>query len=214
MNLFKQSSKNGIYVQIGAGAGDKDSRAKYRDGFSETIKNLSKNDIKKILLVEPNPINIPFLKQSWKDYPEAIIIQKAIVPKNYKNNTVKFYYAPDDGPHYQVASLNPAHIIKHYNPKIKIETIDVPTIHLEDLLKEILNDEKIDLLSLDIEGLDAEIVLDTDFNNINLKFLSIERIHLGDLKDDVSKHLQKFNFIYRGIGVDYSGIDDLYEKLK
>ena len=84
---------------------------------------------------------------------------------------------------------------------------------METLLKQTVNNEKIDLLSLDIEGLDAVIVLDTDFNSINLKFLSIERSHLGNLKDDVINHLTKFNFIYKGIGVDYNGIDDLYEKI-
>jgi hypothetical protein len=90
--------------------------------------------------------------------------------------------------------------------------IDVPVIDLETLLIEYLNCQIIDLLSLDIEGLDAEIILDTNFNNINLKFLSIERIHLGNLSNKVVDHLKKMHFIYKGIGVDHNGFDDLYEK--
>jgi hypothetical protein len=87
MNYFLNSKHNGIYVQIGAGAGDQDSRANYRDGFSETIKILPKDQIKKIILVEPNPLNIPNLIECWKDYPQATIVQKAIVPKNIYNKT-------------------------------------------------------------------------------------------------------------------------------
>ena len=52
-----------IYVHIGAGAGDLDAGALFRDGFSEFVK---KNDDqnKKIYLVEANPSNISKLKIS------------------------------------------------------------------------------------------------------------------------------------------------------
>jgi hypothetical protein len=43
----------GIYIQIGAGAGDLDSRANFRDGFSEYVKKLDTKSISKIILVEP-----------------------------------------------------------------------------------------------------------------------------------------------------------------
>jgi hypothetical protein len=39
-----------IYIQVGAGAGDQDSRAGFRDGFSEYVKKLDPNLIKRIIL--------------------------------------------------------------------------------------------------------------------------------------------------------------------
>jgi hypothetical protein len=37
----------GIFIQIGAGAGDLDKRAHCRDGFTELIKSLPREQIKK-----------------------------------------------------------------------------------------------------------------------------------------------------------------------
>ena len=47
-DLYNYISGSGIFIQIGAGAGDKDSRANYRDGFTEFVKKLPKNRIKKL----------------------------------------------------------------------------------------------------------------------------------------------------------------------
>lgn len=66
--------RNLNFVQVGAGAGDLDPRMGNRDGFTEYVKQLDKNLINKIILVEPNPINIPKLKEAWKDYPQAEIL--------------------------------------------------------------------------------------------------------------------------------------------
>ena len=66
---------SGVFIQIGAGAGDLDSGAGYRDGFTEFVKKLPRERIKKIILVEPNPLNIPFLRECWKDFPEAEIFE-------------------------------------------------------------------------------------------------------------------------------------------
>ena len=62
-NLYSDTNGSGIFIQIGAGAGDLDKRANCRDGFTEFIKKLPKNRIKKIILVEPNPINIQLLRE-------------------------------------------------------------------------------------------------------------------------------------------------------
>ena len=69
-----------IYMQVGAGAGDQDSRADFRDGFTEYVKAREINDDDKIILVEPNPLNIPALTRCWESYPQAEIHQIGIVP--------------------------------------------------------------------------------------------------------------------------------------
>lgn len=209
--IINNINGSGIFIQIGAGAGDLDTRANCRDGFTEFIKKLPRNRIKKILLVEPNPINIPLLRQCWKDYPEAIIYEIAIIPKYIKNKYIDFYYCPDDGPHYQVASINKEHVQKHYINST-IEKISVGTTYLETFINNIIKCEEIELLSLDIEGIDAEIILDLDINNINLQFISFEYIHLGDNMNNVIKHLES-KFIFLGKGADHNGFDYLYKKL-
>ncbi len=202
---------SGIFVQIGAGAGDLDVRANCRDGFTEFIKKLPRDQIKKIILVEPNPFNIPLLRQCWKDYEEAVIYELGIVPKNIANEDIEFYYCPDDGPHFQVASIMKEHVQKHYGDNCKLEKIVIPTKNLENFIKEITTEE-IELLALDIEGIDAEVILDLDFTNINIKKLSFEHIHLQNKKMDVIGHLENNHFEYHGIGLDHNGFDYLFCK--
>lgn len=201
---------SGIFIQIGAGAGDLDKAAKCRDGFTEFIKKLPRDRVKKIILVEPNPLNIPLLKECWKDYKEVVIYEIGIVPKSIAS-TIDFYYCPKDAPNYQVASIKKEHIQMHYGYNCKLEKFVISTKQLEDFIHEITSEE-IELLSLDIEGIDAEVILDTNFKNINVKFLSFEHLHLGNKKTTVIDYLKMHDYSYIGIGVDHNGFDYLYMK--
>ena len=209
MELYNSKGGSGIFIQIGAGAGDLDKRANCRDGFTEFVKKLPREQIKKIILVEPNPLNIPLLKECWKDYPESIIYEIGIVPILYQHDTIDFYYCPLDGPHYQVASINKEHIQKHYGINCELEKFIIPVKKLENFINELGSDE-IELLSLDIEGIDAEIILGMNFNNLKLKYLSFEHLHLGHNRDSVLAHLNNNNYKYLGLGCDYNGFDYLY----
>jgi len=215
-NVYNYFGGSGIFIQIGAGAGDKDSRANYRDGFTEFVKKLSKDRIKKIILVEPNPVNIPFLRECWKDYKEVFIYELAIIPENINLKNIDFYYSLYDGPNYQVASIVKQHVLNHYGGNNNIiESFSVPTIHINDFLNKHTDNgnDEIELLSLDIEGIDSEIVLDLKLdNNIKVKYLSFEYIHMGDKLENVKKHLENNNFEYIGKGVDYNGFDYLYKQ--
>lgn len=213
-HISNNTGGSGIFIQIGAGAGDQDSSTNFHDGFADFIKKLPRDRIKKIILVEPNPYNIPFLKKSWEDYPEATIYQLGILPKYVKDKDITFYYHEDDGPHYQVTSVNINHIMKHYPNKDEtgIKTFTAPAKHLEEFIHEITNEE-IELLALDIEGIDAEVLLDLDYNNLKLKFLSFEHLHLGDHKCGVLENLKNNKFQYLGNGIDYHGYDYLYVRV-
>jgi len=209
MNLYNTNNGSGVFIQIGAGAGDLDKGANCRDGFTEFIKKLPREHIKKIILVEPNPLNIPLLKECWKDYPESTIYEIGIVPKKYQNSSIDLYYCPLDGPQYQVASINISHIQKHYGDKCPLEKFVIPVKHLEQFINEVTTEE-IELLALDIEGIDAEIILDMDFNNLKIKYLSFEHLHLGSNRNNVLEHLKSNNYEYLGLGIDYNGFDYLY----
>lgn len=201
---------SGIFIQVGAGAGDLDARAGCRDGFTEFIKSLPRERIKKILLVEPNPMNIHLLRECWKDYPESIIYDYAIVPNNTLTETVGFYYCKKDAPNYQVASINKSHVELHY-PNETIEIINVPTKTINSFIKDVVGKDTIELLSLDIEGIDSEILLDLPVN-LNLTFLSFEFIHLREKESLVNNYLEQNNYKFIGDGVDHQGFDKLYMK--
>jgi len=211
MDQYTPAGGSGIFIQVGAGAGDLDVRANCRDGFSEFIKKMPREHIRKIILIEPNPLNIPLLKECWKDYPEATIYEVAIVPKNFKETTMELFYCPDDAPHYQVASVNKSHVQKHYGETCELKKFDIQIRHLEELLNEITDDE-IELLSLDIEGLDSEVILDVEFDKINIKYLSFEHLHLGDKRPQILQKLENHQFKFLGNGIDYNGFDYLYIK--
>jgi hypothetical protein len=51
MDSYDHRNGSGIYIQIGAGAGDLDERAQCRDGFTEFIKRLPREHVRKIILV-------------------------------------------------------------------------------------------------------------------------------------------------------------------
>ena len=211
MNFYDHNKGSGIYIQVGAGAGDLDIRADCKDGFTNFVKNLPREKIKKIILVEPNPINIPLLKECWKDYPEATIYEIGIVPKKYKNDSMSFYYCPLDAPHYQVASVNKSHIQKHYGDNCELKEFIIPVKQLNHFINEVITiEEEIELLSLDIEGLDAEVLLDINFKLLKLKYLSFEYVHLGENRDNVLNHLKNNNYEFLGLGVDHNGYDYLY----
>ena len=72
---------NKIFIQVGAGAGDLDSRAGFRDGFTEIVKSRQIESSDRIILVEPNPKNIFALRKCWCAYSAAEIYEVGIVPK-------------------------------------------------------------------------------------------------------------------------------------
>lgn len=202
----------GIYIQIGAGAGDLDSRANFRDGFTEYVKKLDSKCIQKIILVEPNPINLDKLSECWKNYPQANIFKYGIRRLLDSENFINFYYAEEDGPHFQVFSMVEEHVRKHY-PQGVINSIQVETINLMEFLKLAADGEPIDLLSIDIEGIDGDILLETDWRQVNCKNLSFEHLHLGDRLQPVLRHLGKCGYMFIGNGLDVNGFDLMYEKI-
>ena len=125
-------------------------------------------------------------------------------------NKLEFFYCPTNGPHYQVASIKPQHIYKHFGDCELIKLL-IDVKHLETFINEITTDE-IELLSLDIEGLDAEVILDIDFTKIKIKHLSFEYVHLGNREQEVRTYLIDNNLKYLGSGVDHGGNDYLYIK--
>ena len=195
------------FIQVGAGAGDLDPRSEYRDGFTERVKSQDPNTVGRIILVEPNPTNIPLLKECWKNYPQAEIYEVGICLETTAEKFITFYYAEEDAPHFHVFSMREEHVRKHYHhAEIKSKIIECITFK-ELLLRTGVVGTTVDLIGLDIEGIDAEVILETDWNSINCKYLSVEHLHLGDKAQLIHNTLAAAGYQFNGNGIDHHGYD-------
>ncbi len=200
-----------IYIQLGAGAGDEDSGANFRDGFTEYIKQKKIKPEDKIILVEANKLNISLLKKCWKDFKNAIIYNIGIVPDNIKSEKISFFYSKKDAPCYQVFSHYKQHVANYY-PDSEILEQKVEVKKISEFLKKISDNKEIDCLAIDIESMDTEVLFSIDFKQINIKKISIESLHLKNKRNDVLNFLIKYGYSYCGKGFDHRGWDLMFEK--
>ena len=197
------------FIQVGAGAGDRDGYW-HEDGFTTYIKRLDKQNVGRILLVEPNPINIIGLRECWKDYPQAEIYNIGICLEASTEKNITFYYVEEDAPNYNIFSMVEAHVRKHYPTQEMFSKI-IPCLTLKEFLNEnITNKDNLEMLALDIEGIDAEIILENDWSHINCTFLSFEALHLEENIEAVKSKLVDSGYIFAGPGLDFHGYDWLF----
>ena len=200
-----------IYIHLGAGAGDLDERADLRCGFTELIKKNYRNG-DKIFLVEANPANIEKLKESYNDIPEVNIFNIGI--SSSKESRLNFYYAEEDAPHYQITSIKSEHVQKHY-PNSTIKKFSIRCLTINDFLKNFVKETEIDYLSIDLEGIDYEILMSLDLDKFNIKRISIEHYYLKkNEKRNLLKHLSNKGYSYSGFGYDHNNLDYLFVKKK
>jgi len=200
-----------IFVHIGAGAGDLDPKVNYRDGFSELVKN-HESKIKKIYVVEANPINIKKLKKCWKKYKAVKIFNFAIVSNRINKKKIKFYYSVKDAPHYQLFSTDINHI-KRNLPDSKIKNTTIKTMKIMDFMKKNFTKKIIESFSIDVEGGDFDIIMSLDFKKYNIQNISLEYLHLNVIeKKKILRKLIKNGYSYNGFGVDHNNIDWSFKK--
>ena len=199
------------YVHLGACIGDWDKTGLNRCGFTEFIKKDSKiND--KIFLIEANPKNISKLEESYKNFNNARILNLGVTAR--KNNEITFFYTEDDAPYYMVCSTKINHVLKHY-PNSKINEFKIKTVSVNNLFKDYIKEKNIDYLSIDLEGIDFEILMSINLNEYNIKNISIEYLHLNKKqKKQLVNYLLKYGYSYCGFGYDFNNFDFLFKKKK
>ena len=203
-----------IYVHIGAGAGDLDAGAHFRDGFSEFVK---KNDDqnKKIYLIEANPSNISKLEECWKDYKNVAIFNFAITSSKQDEKRLKFFYSLDDAPHYQQFSNDIEHVKKNYKDLERIKFKYIDCVKINEFLDKNFNNEIINFFSIDIEGMDYDVIQDINLKKYEIINFSFEHLHLNIYqKIQVFKKFLKFNYSYNGSGIDHNNFDWTFRKKK
>ena len=199
-----------IFVHLGSGAGDLDSRVNFRCGFTEFIKkNSDTND--KVFLVEANPFNIEKLKESYINFQNVEIFNLGISLD--QSDQIKFYYAENDAPHFQVTSVKKEHVEKHY-PGKEIKNFSVKSININDFFRKI-DQANIDYLSIDLEGIDLEVLKSINLEMYDIKNISIEYLHLKKFqRKDLISYLSKKGYSYCGYGYDHNNFDYLFRKKK
>ena len=196
------------FVHLGAGAGDLDERADFRCGFTEFIKK-NYNESSKVFVVEANPKNIEKLRKSYKNYNNVHILNFAISSNTNKELTL--YYAEEDSPHYQVCSSDINHVKKNY-PNGVIKKFNIEAVSINDFFKK-YSINQIDYLSIDIEGLDYDVLMSIDFAKYSIDRISVEYLHLTRFqKKNLINFLSKRGFSYYGYGYDYNNFDYLFVK--
>lgn len=181
------------------------------NGNDEAFSFIKKfqNQISKVYLIDAS---IGPLKQCKKLYIEHLMpdnIEK-ISFYNYAlvdepNITSIKLYHPQEDPLSGFASLSPEHVTAHKHENL--DAITVPTTTINYFLNS-LDIKFIDRLYIDIEGWDAKILLDLDFNKYKIPYIMFEHLHLdGPFKKGIlaSKLFLKLrNFGYKILQKDYN----------
>lgn len=164
-----------VIVQIGACVGQDHVSQFYADG-------------NELHIVEANKMHIPTLKEQ---YPDAFISHCAIGTSEMHGKRIKMYYSTNDAPRYEVTSMMISHVTKHGYAINTIKTFSVKCVSLTEYLRKI--NKPIEILFLDIEGLDEDVLRDTDLSEFDIANIQIERLHLRN-KLLLQEHLNKYGY--------------------
>lgn len=105
------------------------------------------------------------------------------------------------------------HVLKHY-PQGTLHSFDAPCEQVSDVLAKFSQGATISLLALDIEGIDAEVLLSIEWSDLACDSVSFEVLHLGSSMEDVKRVLVAAGFVPAGDGLDPSGYDRLFVRPK
>jgi FkbM family methyltransferase len=173
-------------VQIGANDGD--------DDLNKHIKKAN-IEFEIAIFVEPNSIFNEKIKKSYAGYDNFYIENVAVVPEGYSSDDkITMYYHTGDIPR-GTTSIKLSHILNHkeYYTEGKIKTFQVNYTSLSKLLNK-YNIKNLDWLLIDVEGLDADVLLDFDWKMYDIKRIEFEYIHLGDRAEEIKQLFLSMNY--------------------
>lgn len=155
-------------VQIGANRGS--------DDLTQII-NGTQPEI--LILVEPLEIHNEQLKKGYEWVENLHIVN--VVISNTDEEELEFFYHLDDGPGFEVASLDRKHIYERHTHMLedRITSIKVKNTNINKLLKK-HEISQLDILFIDAEGADDEIIKSIDFDEYNIKKIYFENLHIKD----------------------------------
>lgn len=173
------------------------------DDFFEAVKR--SGEIEQLVLVEPFEEHQQIINDCYKDY-SFELVQKAIVVDDTPEVTM--YISGDNGGFGAVSSTSEQHIKKHGVP---VEgSRQIPAITLPRLLDE-RGLTEIDLMAIDIEGMDQNVITSLDLNKYKIKRIVYEYIHLN--QEEVNSFLVQRGYEQIQDPLWTSPLDAIYERV-
>ena len=194
-------------IQIGSGSASLDTQIE--DGFSNFI--VKKKIKKKIYIIEANSIHIDNLKKFYSNYKNIKIFNLAISSDNTFLKKMVFFYCLNDAPNYQIFSNSKSFVTKHF-PNGEIKKKNVECLRISEFLEK-NNIKNIDYLSIDIEGMDYDVLINLNLKKFQIKNISFEHLHLTFWqKIKIVTKLINNGYSFSGMGFDVRKSDWMFTK--
>lgn len=127
--------------------------------------------INKGVLVEPNPKLCKILKRKRK----AICENVGVCGNDQKEVELPYYVMNYD----TLNTFSKVEVEKNLKNGYKLKkTINIPIININELLNKHFRDLELDVLSVDVEGMDYELVSSIDFEKFNPNVICVETSHM------------------------------------
>lgn len=144
--------------------------------------NKNKNDISKIVLVEPFAYLNESITNSYKGLSDFVDIHNIVILPNYETQTLMYY----NDLNLRVSSVYENHVSKH---KRTFNNNGLKDHNIKHVYKNSINVNLffetnklflIDFLFIDIEGLDLEIIKAIDYDRFDIKHIIFEVNHIDN----------------------------------
>jgi FkbM family methyltransferase len=160
--------ENGTFIELGANDGQTQSNTKYYEDFRGWSG----------MLIEPSPNNYKncIKNRSVSNH----IFNCACVPFHYEKDTIDLFYsnlmtaAAGLVSDIREASLHAEGGSRFLKEDEKVERFTAKARTLNSLLEEVSFPTEIDFLSLDVEGVEIEVLKGVDFDKYKFKYMLIE----------------------------------------
>jgi FkbM family methyltransferase len=138
---------------------------------------IESNKIELLVLVEPMKIHNENIMECYKHIENVHLENIAITYDD--RSEISFFYHQDDGPKFEVSSINKSHILKHGYGEDGIVEVKVQCITLNNLFEK-YNLDYIDVLFIDAEGIDDDLIKSIDFEKYKIQKIYFENLHIKD----------------------------------
>jgi hypothetical protein len=154
-------------------------------GNDDVTKLVEQNAPNLLVLVEPNSFHNNDILKCYEGV-NNVHLENIVITNNPNQDKAYFYYHKNDGPLYEVASLDIYHILKHGYDYNGIVVKEIQAITAEQLFEK-YGCIDIDILFVDAEGFDDAIIRSINLNKYNIKKIYYENLHL---KSNLDQYLQ------------------------
>ena len=173
---------------------------------NDDLSNYLKSNFKDLdfgLFVEANSVYVDDIKNCYSGYKNIFVENIAIKTPFQNEEELEIFYNTLDVSG-EISSCKYDHVYTHtiWCPAIchgEIKSFKVPCLSLESLLDK-YEISYLDWLLLDVEGIDAELLLTFNWKKYNIKKIEFEHLHLGDYSYTIEHML---------IGMGYKRVNSL-----